>query len=182
VSSGHVRSELEVSVVIMRSSQAVPKFQPVNGKPGSEANPAMLKDFPQFKDDGGSHELTVQNPVDIPVLPVQPDPEAAQTASKFDELVVQNPENVPVLPVQPGPEAALTASKFDELAVQNLIHAQCMWDAVSMELDVPEIEKTSDPPVMGVKFFSIVAEDIIKHSVKKSRAQPSKLGNMIPNA
>ena len=102
--------------------------------------------------------------------------EAAQTASKYDELIVQTPENVPVLPVQQGPEAALTASKFDELAVQNVIHA------VSVELDVPKIEKTSDPPDMGVKSSSIVAEDIIKHSVKNGRAQPTKLGNMMPNA
>jgi hypothetical protein len=101
-------------------------------------------------------------------LPVQPGPEHVTAASESDEPAVQNSENVPVLPVQPGPESVEPASKFDELTAQ------------IMELDVSE--RTYDPPHMRIKSSSIVAGDIIKHSVKKSRAQPTKLGNMMPNA
>jgi hypothetical protein len=77
---------------------------------------------------------------------------------------------VPVLRIEIGPESVRTASKFVELKSQ------------SMELDVPE--RTSDHPDMEVKSSSIIAGDIIQHSVKKKQGTAVRVRgyNMMPNA
>jgi hypothetical protein len=87
-------------------------------------------------------------------------------------------ENVPELPVQPGPEHVTATSETDEPAVQNPKNVP--------ELQVqpgPESVETSDPPHMRISSSSFGEGDIInKHSVTKSKAEPDKLGNMMPNA